>query len=125
MLSMHPPHAIHVGSSCFSFASRDGQTVSFSNLEPFDFHDEGDRPAMLLRIARFAESGVRRTDLQVAFGVGRATVQRAVNKLRDHGEAGFYQPRQGRGTSVIVGEMARTAEPLLALGMSGECARGI
>ena len=118
-LSMHPSHATHIGSSCFSFAFQDGQTVYFSNLEPYDFHDEGDRPAMLLRIAKLAESGVQRTDLRAAFGVGRATIQRAVNKLRDHGEASFFEPRRGRGTSVIVGEMAQTAERLLASGMSG------
>ena len=74
---------------------------------------------MLLRIARIAESGVRRTDLRAAFGVGRAAIQRAVNKLRDHGEASFFGPRRGRGTSVIVGEVAQTAVRLLASGMSG------
>ena len=118
-LSLQPSQAIPIGASCFSFASEGGQTVYFSNLEPFDFHDAGDRAAMLLRIARLAESGVRRADLQAAFGVGRATIQRAVNKLRDHGEAGFFTPRRGRGTSVIVGDLAATAERLLASGLSG------
>lgn len=66
-----------------------------------------------------SESGVRRADLQAAFGIGRATVQRAVNRLRDDGEASFYEPHRGRGTSVIVGAMAQTAERLLASGMSG------
>ena len=121
-LSLQPSEATPIGASCFSFASESGQTVYFSNLEPFDFHDEDDRAARLLRIARFAESGVPRPDLQAAFGVGRATVQRAVNKLRQHGEASFYAPRRGRGTSVIVGETAAAAERLLAAGMSGAAA---
>ena len=47
--------------------------VCFANLEPFDFHDEGDRVAMLMRIAKFAEAGVGRPDLAAAFGVGRST----------------------------------------------------
>ena len=118
-LSMHPADAVRIGASCFSFASDGGRTVYFSNLEPFDCHDEGDRPAMLLRIARFARHGVSQKDLQAAFGVGRATVQRAVRKLRDMGEAAFHEPRKGRGTSVITGETADAANRLLAGGMSG------
>ena len=117
-LAMHPPEAVQIGTSCFSLADVDGQTVYFSNMEPFDCHDEGDRPAMLLRIARFARHGVPQRDLQAAFGVGRATVQRAVKKLRDRGEASFHEPRRGRGISVITGETADAANRLLAEGMS-------
>ncbi len=87
-------------------------------MEPFDCHDEGDRPAMLLRIARFARHGVPQGDLQAAFDVSRATVQRAVRKLRDEGEASFYEPRKGRGLSVITGETAAAANRLLAEGMN-------
>ncbi len=116
-LAMNPADAVRIGASCFSFASGDGRTACFSNLEPFDCHDESDRPAMLLRIARFARHGIPRKDLQDAFGVGRATVQRAVRKLRDRGEAAFREPRKGRGTSAIAGETAAEAERLLASGM--------
>ncbi len=117
-LAMHPPEAVQIGTSCFSLADLDGQTVYFSNMEPFDCHDEGDRPAMLLRIARFARHGVPQGDLQAAFDVSRATVQRAVRKLRDEGEASFYEPRKGRGLSVITGETAAAANRLLAEGMN-------
>ncbi len=58
-LAMHLPEAI--GTSCFSLADVDGQTVYFSNMEPC--HNEGDRPAMLLRIARHR---VPQRDLQTA-----------------------------------------------------------
>ncbi len=118
-LAMHPSDAVQIGASCFSFASDDGQTVYFSNLEPFDCHDENDRGAMLLRIAKFAMHGIRQTDLQAAFGVGRATVQRAVSKLRNQGEAAFHEARKGRGTSVITGARKERAERLLASGMGG------
>ncbi len=118
-LPMHPADAVQIGASCFSFASGGGRTVYFSNLEPFDCHDEDDRPAMLLRIARFARHGIPQKVLQAAFGVGRATVQRAVRKLRDGGEAAFHEPRKGRGTSVITGATADAANRLLAEGMSG------
>ena len=118
-LSMPPAEATPIGGSCFSFASQDGRVVYFSNLEPFDSHDELDRPGMLLRIARFAEHGVRRADLAAAFGVNRSTVQRAVNRLRREGEAGFFAPRRGRGRSAIDVATAREADRLLALGLSG------
>ena len=100
-LPIHPPDAVRIGTSCFSFASLDGRTVYFSNLEPFDFHDEADRPAMLLRAARLAESGVRRADLQAAFGIGRSTLKRAVNRLRSRGEAGFHASRRGRAAMAL------------------------
>ncbi len=118
-LPLQPPEAVPIGMSCFSFASLDGRVVYFSNLEPFDSHDEDDRPARLLRIARLAMHGIRHKDLQAAFGVSRTTVHRALNRLEEGGEASFHTPRRGRGTSVIVGAKAREANRLLAVGMSG------
>ncbi len=118
-LPIHPAEAVQIGSSCFSVAALDGKIYYFSNLEVCDLHDERDRGAMLLRAAKFAESGVRRKDLQEALGISRSTLKRAVNKLRGEGEASFHEPRRGRGASVMVGETAETANRLLASGMSG------
>ena len=89
-LPMRPAEAVQIGNSCFSFVRRDGRVEYFSNLEPFDFHADDQREAKLLRIAKFAESGVRREDLIEALGVSRSTVQRAVNQLRRDGEASFF-----------------------------------
>ena len=75
-LPMRPTEAVQIGNSCFSFVKRDGRVEYFSNLEPFDFHADDQREARLLRIAKFAESGVRRSDLVEALGVSRSTVQR-------------------------------------------------
>ena len=118
-LPMRPTEAVQIGNSCFSFVKRDGRVEYFSNLEPFDFHADDQREARLLRIAKFAESGVRRSDLVEALGVSRSTVQRAVNQLRRDGEASFFAPRRGRGPSVIDAAMARTVNRLLASGLSG------
>ena len=116
-LPMQPPEAVPIGTSSFSFAAIDGRITCFSNLEPYDGHDEADRGAMLLRIARFAENGIRRAGLQTAFGISRSTLKRAATRLRDRGEASFHAPRRGRGTSTIVGETAAEAERLPASGM--------
>ena len=118
-LPMRPTEAVQIGNSCFSFVKRDGRVEYFSNLEPFDFHADDQREAKLLRIAKFAESGVPRSDLVEALGVSRSTVQRVVNQLRRDGEASFFAPRRGRGPSVIDAAMARTVNRLLASGLSG------
>ena len=120
-LPMQPPEATPIGSSCFSLAVQDGRMVYFSNLEPYDFHAVEDRDAFLLRLARFAEMGITsRTDLLEAFDVGRATLQRALQRFRRDGEAGFFtpRPRKARGPSVLVGKRRAEAERLLASGKS-------
>ena len=118
-LPVPPAEATPIGGSCFSYFADADRVVYFSNLEPFDSHAISVRRAMLLRVARFAEHGVRRVALQAAFGVGRSTVQRAVNRYRGCGEAGFHAPRRGRSGSVIDARMAVEANRLLASGLSG------
>ncbi len=120
-LPLQRAKATAIGDTVFSFATENGRTVYFSNLEPFDCHAEGDRAARLLRIARFARHGVRHKHLMEAFGVGRTTVHRAQKRLAEDGERSFHAPRRGRGASVLVGETA-AAERLLASGMSGAAA---
>ena len=117
-LPLSPNGSVAIGCSSFSFQVRDGRTAYFSNLEAFDFHDSGDRSAMLLRIAKFAfaESGVRRVVLEAAIGVNRSTVRRAVKRLRSQGEAGFFAPRRRRGRSVLDAATVREADRLLARG---------
>ena len=92
--------------------------ICFSNLKPYDFHDADDHGAWFLRAARLAESGVRRADLRTAFGLGRLTLQRAVNRLRAEGEAGFLQFCPVCGVSAITGETKAHAMHLLAEGRS-------
>ncbi len=116
---LQPAEAVQIGATCFSFAISDGRMTYFHNLQPFDFHDVADRGPMLLRAARFVESGVRRADIQAAFGISRSTLKRAVRKLRERGEASFHKPRRERGTSVITGARKARAERLLASGMGG------
>ena len=117
-LSMPPAEATLIGTSCFSYYADAERVVYFSNLEPFDSHDISNRRAMLLRIARFAEHGIGRVELEAAFGVGRSTVQRAVNLYRSKGEEGFHERRRGRGPSVIDADMGREADRLLASGLT-------
>ncbi len=117
-LPLQPHEATPIGTSCFSFAISHDRQIYFSNLEPFDSHAVGNRKAMMLRVAKLAdESGVRRRDLEEAFQINRSTVQRAINQLREQGEASFYEPRRERGPSVLVGACKQEVERLLASGM--------
>ena len=105
--------------------THDGLTYYFINLEPFDCHPADDRRAMLLRAAKLhVVSSVRQADIMNAFEVSRPTVARAVSRYRKHGEDAFFEPRRGRGRTVVDSQMADQAANLLASGMSGSaCAR--
>ncbi len=118
-LPMAPANATPIGTTCFSYHVDGERVVYFTNLQPFDSHDVSSIRSWRLRIARFAEHGIRREDLETAFGVGRSTVQRAVNRYRSKGEEGFHEPRRGRGASAIDADMAREADRLLSTGLSG------
>ena len=105
--------------------TRDGFTYYFFNLEPFDCHPADDRRAMLLRAAKLhIVSGVRQADIMAAFHLSRPTLARAVKRYRERGEDAFFEPRRGRGRTVVDDEMADKAAKLLASGISGSaCAR--
>ena len=102
--------------------TRDGFTYYFFNLEPFDCHPADDRRAMLLRAAKLhVVSGV---NIMAAFHLSRPTVARAVKRYRERGEDAFFEPRRGRGRTVVDARMADEAAKLLASGISGSaCAR--
>ena len=59
-----------------------------------------------------------------AFHLSRPTLARAVKRYRERGEDAFFEPRRGRGRTVVDDEMADKAAKLLASGISGSaCAR--
>ena len=118
------PDATPIGDS-YAMQTRDGFTYYFFNLQPFDCHPADDRRAMLLRAARLhVVSGVRQADIMCAFDISRPTVARAVKRYRERGEDAFFEPRRGRGRTVVDAEMADQAAKLLASGISGSaCAR--
>ena len=118
------PDATPIGDR-YAMQTRDGFTYYFFNLEPFDCHPADDRRAMLLRAAKLqVVSGVRQVDIMGAFNISRPTLARAVKRYRERGEDAFFEPRRGRGRTVVDAEMADKAAKLLASGISGSaCAR--
>ena len=118
------PDATPIGDR-YAMQTRDRFTYYFFNLEPFDCHPADDRRAMLLRAAKLhVVSGVRQADIMAAFHLSRPTLARAVKRYRERGEDAFFEPRRGRGRTVVDDEMADKAAKLLASGISGSaCAR--
>ena len=41
-----------------------------------------------------------------AFNISRPTLARAVKRYREHGEDAFFEPRRGRGRTVVDARMA-------------------
>ena len=118
------PDATPIGDR-YAMQTRDGFTYYFFNLEPFDCHPADDRRAMLLRAAMLhVVSDVPQADIMAAFHLSRPTVARAVKRYRERGEDAFFEPRRGRGRTVVDARMADEAAKLLASGISGSaCAR--
>ena len=108
------PDATPIGDR-YAMQTRDGITYYFFNLEPFDCHPADDRRAMLLRAAKLhVVSGVPQADIMAAFHLSRPTVARAVKRYRERGEDAFFEPRRGRGRTVVDARMADEAAKLLA-----------
>ena len=118
-LPFTPPFARQIGKTNFSFATQNGQTVYFHYLDPIDSHDQNDRQARLLLIAKFADRGIQQKALAEAFDIDPVTVRRALAKLRQRGAGAFFEKRRSRGPSAAVKEKMGQAERLLAKGMSG------
>ena len=118
------PDATPIGDR-YAMQTRDGITYYFFNLEPFDCHRADDRHALLLRAAKLhVVSGVPQADIMAALRISRPTRARAVRRYRERGEDAFFEPRRGRGRTVVDAEMAAKAAELLASGFSGSaCAR--
>ena len=123
-LPLSLPDATLIGDR-YAMQTHDGVTYYFFNLEPFDCHPADDRCAMLLRAAKLhVVSRVPQADIMAACHLSRPTVARAVKRYRERGEDAFFEPRRGRGRTVVDAEMADEAAKLLACGMSGSaCAR--
>ena len=118
------PDATPIGDR-YAMQTRDGITYYFFNLEPFDCHRADDRHALLLRAAKLhVVSGVPQADIMAALRISRPTLARALRRYRERGEDAFFEPRRGRGRTVVDAEMAAKAAELLASGFSGSaCAR--
>ena len=112
-LPVFPAGVTHLNAN-LAFESRDGQVTYFNGVMPLFVHDEDDLNTFRMITSQFYVNGtVRQADICRAFGIPAITVKRAVKKYREQGAAGFYQPRKGRGASVLTPDVLREAQRLL------------
>ena len=97
---------------------RDGKVTYFVGCLPVFHHDEDDVRTFRMITSQMVVSGnVRQVDIVRAFGVPAVSVKRAVKRYREHGPAGFYAPRRGRGPAVLTEKVVKELEDLLDKGL--------
>ena len=88
-------------------------------VAPIFRHPEDDRRSFRMFTAQLVCQGVcRQPEIVRTFGVSANSVKRSVKKYRDDGVQGFYQPRKGRGATVMTEPVTARAEELLEGGCS-------
>lgn len=97
-----------------AFQQEDGKVVYFHGLLPVFQHDQKDVKSFRMYTSQLIANGtVRQRDIVRAFGVPLATVKRYMKVHRQHGAAGFFQPRRRRSANVLIPEVKQRAQTLL------------
>ena len=98
-LPLFPVGTTHLNAS-LAFECRDGQVTYFNGHLPVFTHAQNDLAAFRLFTSQLVVNGsATQGDIRRAFGVPKIAVQRAVDRYRAGGPAGFFvppQPRRGR-----------------------------
>ena len=93
------------------------QWTYFYGVYPVFQHPDDDRQSFRMFTAQLCCQGsCTQADVIRCFGVSKNSVLRGVAKYRREGAKGFYQPRRGRGASVMTAEVTAQAQRLLDLG---------
>ena len=102
-----------------SVVRQPGKWTYFYGVDPIFAHDEQDRRSFRMLTAQLVCQGAcQQTDIVRTFGVSSNSVKRSVKKYREQGIAAFYEPRSGRGSTVMTDEVTAHAQELLHRGAS-------
>ncbi|MDA2926738.1 helix-turn-helix domain-containing protein, partial [Acidobacteria bacterium AH-259-G07] len=83
-----------------------GEWTYFCGIAPIFRHPEEDRRSFRMFTAQLVCQGAcRQWEIVRTFGVSKNSVKRSVKKYREGGIEAFYQPRQGRGATVMTEEV--------------------
>ena len=100
-----------------SVVQRDNRWSYFYGVAPVFEHPADDRQSFRMFTAQLCCQGAcEQAQIIRAFGVSKNSVIRSVAKYRQEGAKGFFQPRKGRGGTVMTAEVIAQAESLLNLG---------
>ena len=116
LLPMIPYGAKRI-SDLISVVREEQRWTYFCGIQPVFEHRDDDRKAFRMFTAQLCCQGAcTQAEIIRAFGVSKNSVLRSIAKYRHDGVGGFYQPRRGRGPSVMTAEVITQAEKLLDLG---------
>lgn len=102
-----------------SVVREEGRWIYFFGVRPVFQHDEGDQRSFRMFTAQLiCQGSCRQSEIVRTFGVSAISVKRSVKKFREEGIQGFYQPRPGRGATVLTAEVVQQAQELLFQGCS-------
>jgi transposase len=91
----------------------------FAGVLPVFSHPRDDRDSFRMFTAQLVCNGIcKQVDIVKAFGVAPVSVKRAVKQYREQGSESFYQPRRGRGATVMTDQLIQQAQELLNQGYS-------
>ena len=91
----------------------------FAGISPIFTHNEKDMASFRMFTSQLIVSGqCRNINIIKAFGVSSNSVKRGVKKYKEGGIKAFFQPRIGRGGSVIRREIKNECQRLLDKGKS-------
>jgi transposase len=99
---------------------KENEEITYFNFSmPIFTHKENELPTFRMITSQFYVSG-HATQKQIAdaFGVSLISVKRWVKVYREKGPAGFYQPRNTRGATVLTASVLQQVQNLLDLEVS-------
>jgi len=101
----------------WSVYNNEDEWTYFCGIIPVFTHAENDRRSFRMFTAQLVfQGGCKQAEIMRAFGVSKNSVSRSVKKYREGGTEAFFQPRKGRGGSVIIDEVKTRVEELFAAG---------
>jgi transposase len=113
------PHGATPINDSLSVVRQQGQWTYFLGVRPVFGHDEEDQLSFRMFTAQLICQGTcRQAEIVRTFGVSANSVKRSVKKFREQGTEAFYQPRRGRGATVLTPEVVREAQERLYRGES-------
>jgi len=102
-----------------SVVKENGTWTYFAGVLPVFSHPGDDHKSFRMYTAQLVCTGIcKQVDIIKTFGVAPASVKRAVKQYREQGSESFYQPRRGRGASVMTAQVIQQAQCLLNQGSS-------
>ena len=96
-----------------------GYWYYFAGISPVFSHDENDLASFRMFTSQLIASGqCRNVDIERTFGVSSNSVKRSLKKYKEEGIKSFFEPRKGRGGSIMTNTVKEKCQEYLDNGWS-------